>query len=57
MIGIQHVKVSNRDASFKFDLYRNITIVRGKSGTGKTTLYDMIADYTRLKDSSGVNIY
>ncbi len=56
MIGIQHVKVSNRDASFKFDLYRNITIVRGKSGTGKTTLYDMIADYTRLKDSSGVNI-
>lgn len=56
MIGIQHVKVSNRDASFKFDLYRNITIVRGKSGTGKTTLYDMIADHTRLKDESGVNI-
>lgn len=56
MIGIQHVKVSNRDATFKFDLNRNITIVRGKSGTGKTTLYDMIADYTRFKDRSGVNI-
>lgn len=56
MIGIQHVKVSNRDANFKFDLYRNITIVRGKSGTGKTTLYDMIVDHTRLKDESGVNI-
>lgn len=56
MIGIQHVKVSNRDAEFKFDLYRNITIVRGKSGTGKTTLYDMIADHTRLKNDSGVNI-
>ena len=41
MTGIQHVRVSNRDADFKFDLYRNITIVRGKSGTGKTTLYDM----------------
>lgn len=56
MTGIQHVRVSNRDADFKFDLYRNITIVRGKSGTGKTTLYDMIADYTRLKEESGVNI-
>lgn len=56
MKGIYHVEVKNRDASFKFDLYRNITIVRGKSGTGKTTLFDMIADYTRLGDRSGVNI-
>lgn len=56
MTGIQNVKVSNRDASFKFDLYRNITIVRGKSGTGKTTLYEMISDHTRLKDASGVNV-
>ncbi len=56
MKGIQHIEVSNRDAKYKFDLYRNITIVRGKSGTGKTTLFDMIVDYTRLKDKSGVNI-
>lgn len=56
MIGIHHVKVKNRDAVFQFDLYRNITIVRGNSGTGKTTLFDMIADYTRLKEASGVNI-
>ena len=56
MKGIQHVEVSNRDASFKFDLYRNITIVRGESGTGKTTLYDMISDYTRLGSDSGINV-
>ena len=56
MKGIQNIKVSNRDASFTFNLNRNITVVRGNSGTGKTTLYDMIADYTRLKDKSGVNI-
>ena len=56
MKGIQHITVSNRDAKFKFDLNRNITIVRGKSGTGKTTLFDMIADYTRQKEKSGVNI-
>lgn len=56
MKGIQHIEVSNRDAKYKFDLYRNITIVRGKSGTGKTTLFEMIVDYTRFKDKSGVNI-
>lgn len=56
MKGIQHVIVSNRDAKFEFDLYRNITVVRGKSGTGKTTLYEMVADYTRLNDKSGVNV-
>ena len=56
MTGTHHVEVKNRDAVFKFDLYRNITIVRGDSGTGKTTLYEMIADYTRLQEASGVNI-
>ena len=44
MKGTYHIEVKNRDASFKFELYRNITIVRGNSGTGKTTLFDMIAD-------------
>lgn len=56
MRGIHHVEVSNRDARFKFDLNRNITIVRGKSGTGKTTLFDMVSDFTRLGKSSGVNV-
>ena len=45
MKGIQHIEVSNRKVKFKFDLIRNITIIRGESGTGKTTLYNMISDY------------
>ena len=56
MIGTKHIEVSNRDAKFKFDLHRNITVVQGDSGTGKTTLFEMIADYTRLGADSGVNI-
>lgn len=56
MTGVHHIEVKNRDAVFKFDLYRNITIVRGDSGTGKTTLFDMIADYTRFHEASGVNV-
>lgn len=56
MKGIHHVEISNRDARFKFDLNRNITIIRGKSGTGKTTMFDMISDFTRLGEASGVNV-
>ena len=56
MNGKKEIKISNRFANFKFVLNRNITIVRGDSGTGKTTLFNMIADYTRNKDQSGVNI-
>lgn len=56
MKGIQHVEVKNRKVKFVFDLYRNITIVRGDSGTGKSTLYNMIADYTRLQATSGVSL-
>jgi len=56
MKGIHHVEISNRDAKFKFDLNRNITIIRGDSGTGKTTLFEMVSAQTRLKSASGVNI-
>lgn len=56
MRGTHHVEVKNRDAVFKFDLFRNITIVRGNSGTGKTTLFEMISDFTRLREASGVNL-
>ncbi len=56
MRGTHHVEVKNRDAVFKFNLFRNITIVRGNSGTGKTTLFEMISDFTRLREASGVNL-
>lgn len=57
MIGSYSIKVSRRRrASYSFTLKRNITIVRGDSGTGKTTLYEMIDDYARLGDRSGVSL-
>lgn len=45
MIGIVNVSVRNSRNSYTFALKRNITILSGDSGTGKTTLYNMIADY------------
>ena len=56
MKGIQTVHIENAKASFDFELHRNITIVRGKSASGKTTLYQMVEDASRRKEKSGVKI-
>ena len=56
MKGIKKVRASNRFARYDFELKRNITIVRGDSGTGKSTLYNMIRDYTLNGEQSGVSI-
>ena len=57
MRGSHEVSVTRkRGTNYRFTVRRNITIVRGDSGTGKTTLYEMIADHTRLGDQSGVSI-
>ena len=56
MKGRQSVRVASRRVDFKFELNRNITIVRGDSGTGKTTLYDLVASHTRLGEASGVTV-
>lgn len=57
MKGSYQVRVSRRrGTSFRFEVKRNITVVRGDSGTGKTTLYGMIADHMRLGDRSGVTV-
>lgn len=56
MKGKYSISIVNRDARYKFEVKRNITFVRGDSGTGKTTLFNMIADHTRLGEASGVTI-
>ena len=43
MKGSYDVKVENRRLQYKFRINRNVTILRGDSATGKTTLIDMIA--------------
>ena len=57
MNGSHLVKISRRRGTkYTFTIKRNITIVRGDSGTGKTTLFDMVADYMRTGDQSGVSL-
>ena len=50
MTGVQHVKIYDDRIMYEFDLYRNITIIRGDTATGKTVLYDMIDEYNKESD-------
>ena len=54
MKGKYKIRVYNRFVRFDFEIERNISIIRGDSATGKTTLVNMIADYGNEGTASGV---
>lgn len=56
MKGAYPIKVFNRRVQYKFTIKRNLTILRGDSATGKTTLIEMIAAYQTNGESSGVTV-
>ena len=56
MKGAYQIRVKNNRNSYSFELRRNITILRGESGRGKTTLFDMIYEYNRFGKNSGVAV-
>ena len=56
MIGRHNIIVSSQRARFNFDVTRNITVIRGDSATGKTTLIGLLSDYENLGKQSGVQV-
>ena len=54
MRGKYSIEIYNNRIHYQFEVKRNITIIQGKSATGKTTLINMIADYARLGNNSGI---
>lgn len=56
MKGKHTVIVRNARVQFTLELERNITVIRGDSATGKTTLIGMLQDYESQGRSSGVNL-
>ncbi len=56
MKGKYEVVVKSRRIQYRFSVIRNITILRGDSATGKTTLIDMIAAYQENGEASGVAV-
>ena len=56
MRGEYKVRVKNNRNTYTFVIRRNITILKGDSGRGKTTLFEMIHEYNRFGKQSGVSI-
>ena len=54
MKGSHRIIVESRKVKYDFTIKRNITILTGASGSGKTVLIELIRDYRRYGSDSGV---
>jgi hypothetical protein len=56
MKGKYHIVVQNNRLRYELTIRRNITIIRGDSATGKTTLINLIEQAAALGENSGVDV-
>jgi hypothetical protein len=54
MKGKYTILIRNNVLQYRFEIRRNITIVKGNSATGKTTLVEMIREYYENGEQSGI---
>ena len=56
MQGKHHILVQSAHLKYELDVKRNITIIKGDSATGKTTLADMIREYVLNGSDTGISV-
>lgn len=56
MKGRHRIVVSTKRLKYDFEVRRNLTMIRGDSATGKTTLIDMIRDYVNNPSGTPVDL-
>ena len=56
MKGSYRIIIKNAKLHYEFIIKRNISLIRGDSGTGKSTLIDMIDEYYNSPRDSGINL-
>ena len=56
MIGSHHIIVETKKIKYEFEIKRNITVIRGDSATGKTTLIDLLSQFARFQGRTGVKV-
>lgn len=56
MKGMHRIVVSTKRLKYDFELRRNLTIIRGDSATGKTTLVDMIREFVNNPSGTPVDL-
>ena len=55
--GKYKIRVSNSRVAYTLELERNITILTGESGIGKTVLVRLIQNYEEAGKQSGVSVH
>lgn len=56
MKGSHHIIIETVRLKYEFDIRRNITVIKGNSATGKTTLISLLQAYSVLGERSGVRL-
>ena len=56
MKGRYQFRVKSKKVLFDFTIRRNITVIKGDSATGKTTLLHMLYEYLRVGRESGYSV-
>lgn len=56
MRGIQKVRIQNKRVRYEFELRRSLTVLRGDSATGKTTLIDMVQEHINNGEDSSIQL-
>ena len=54
MKGLYKIIIQNKRIRYEFEIKRNLTVIRGDSATGKTTLVDMVREYYELGEASAI---
>ena len=54
MKGSYRIIIQNSKVRYDFEIRRNITIIKGNSATGKTTLIELILEYYENGEESGI---
>ena len=56
MKGKYRIIIQNKRIRYDFEVRRNLTVIRGDSATGKTTLVDMVREYFENGAASGIEL-
>lgn len=56
MKGKYEIEIQSKRLKYKLEIKRNITIIKGNSATGKSTLIEMIQNFNTYGNESGISI-
>lgn len=56
MKGRHVISITSRKATYSLELERKISVIKGKSGTGKSSIIRLLADFLELGKDSGIKV-